>query len=138
MGYAHSTVRICGDFKVTLNPVCKVEQYPLPIIDDIFGNLCGEEKFNILDLRDAYNQSPLHDNSKKLVVINTYKGLFCYNRLPFGIASAPTIFQRKIEEVLKGLPGTQAYLDDVLIDTAGDQNTNGASSFQGAWHQALC
>lgn len=119
------TVRICGDFKVTLNPVCDVEQYPLPVIGDIFANLCGGTKFSILDLRDAYNQVELDEDSRKLAVINTQKGLFCYNRLPFGIASAPAMFQRKIESLLQGLKGTQAYLDEVLIAESGDaQNEN--------------
>lgn len=47
---SNSAVRICGDFKVTLNPVCDMERYPLPAIDDIFANLRGREKFSILDL----------------------------------------------------------------------------------------
>lgn len=119
------TVRICGDFKVTLNPVCEMERYPLPVVDDIFATLRGGQQFSILDLRDAYNQILLDEDSRKLAVINTHKGLFCYNRLPFGIASAPAIFQRTIEYVLQGLPGVQAYLDDVLIADANDKpNTN--------------
>ncbi|XP_037279677.1 uncharacterized protein LOC119172626 [Rhipicephalus microplus] len=80
------TVRICGDFKVTLNPVCEMESYPLPVVDDIFATLRGGQQFSILDLRDAYNQILLDEDSRKLAVINTHKGLFCYNRLPFGIA----------------------------------------------------
>lgn len=119
------TVRICGDFKVTLNLVCELEQYPLPLIEDIFAQLGGGERFSILDLRDAYNQIPLDEESRKLAVINTHKGLFCFNRLPFGIASAPAIFQRRIESILQGLPGVQAYLDDVLIAEEGDsENRN--------------
>ncbi|XP_049525093.1 uncharacterized protein K02A2.6-like [Dermacentor silvarum] len=109
------TVRICVDFKVTLNPVCELEQYPLPVIDDIFACLNGGDCFSTLDLRDAYNQVPLDEDTRKLCVINTHRGLFCYNRLPFGIASAPAIFQRKIDTVLQGLTGVQAYLDDVLV-----------------------
>lgn len=109
------TVRICVDFKITLNPVCELEQYPLPVIDDMFACLNGGEYFSTLDLRDAYNQVPLDEESQKLCVINTHRGLFCFKRLPFGIASAPAIFQRKIETVLQGLPGVQAYLDDVLV-----------------------
>ncbi|XP_049276050.1 uncharacterized protein K02A2.6-like [Rhipicephalus sanguineus] len=117
------TVRICGDFKVTLNPVCEMESYPLPVVDDIFATLRGGQQFSILDLRDAYNQILLDEDSRKLAVINTHRGLFCYNRLPFGIASAPAIFQRTIEQVLQGLPGVQAYLDDVLIADANDKPT---------------
>jgi len=51
-----------------------------------------------------YKQIPLDDASKKLVAINAYKGLFQYNRLPFGVSAAPSIFQRTMETVLQGLP----------------------------------
>lgn len=38
--------RICGDFKVALNPVLITEQYPLPLIDDLFSVLAGGQKFS--------------------------------------------------------------------------------------------
>ena len=41
--------------------------------------------------------------------------LFRYNRLPFGVAAAPAIFQRLIDSLLQGIPGTVVYLDDILI-----------------------
>ena len=47
--------------------------------------------------------------------MNTHKGLFRYTRLPFGISSAPGIFQRVIESVLQGIPGVAVYLDDILV-----------------------
>lgn len=34
---------------------------------------------------------------------------------PFGIASAPIIFQRKMVETLEGLPGTAVYMDDITV-----------------------
>ena len=57
------SVRICGDFKVTLNPVLDVDQYPLPKTEDIFANLAGGEKFTKMDLRQAYLQLHLSDES---------------------------------------------------------------------------
>ncbi|XP_064487305.1 uncharacterized protein K02A2.6-like [Ornithodoros turicata] len=113
------SVRLCGDFKVTLNPACAVEKYPLPVLEDLFASLNGGQFFTTLDLRDAYNQIPLDEESRKLTVINTHRGLYCFNRLPFGVSSAPAIFQRTIERILHGIPGVQAYLDDVLLAERG-------------------
>lgn len=91
------TVRLCRDFKLTANVACNTEQYPPPNISDMFASLGGGSVFNTLDLRDAYNQVELDEESRKLSVINTHRGLLCFNRLPFGIASAPAIFQRRLK-----------------------------------------
>lgn len=108
-------IRICGDFKVTLNTACDLEQYPLPRIEDMFASLKGGYWFSKLDLREAYCHVALDEESRNACVINTHKGLYCYNRLPYGIASAPALFQRKMENILQGIPGTQVFLDDVLV-----------------------
>lgn len=47
-------VRICGDFKVTVDPVMYADQYPLPRIDDIFASLANGEHFTKIDLAQAY------------------------------------------------------------------------------------
>ncbi|XP_077497988.1 uncharacterized protein LOC144108691 [Amblyomma americanum] len=50
-----------------------------------------------------------------MAVLNTHKGLFAYNRLAFGITSAPALFQRRLESVLQGLPRVKVYMDDIII-----------------------
>ena len=94
------SVRICGDFKRTVNQASKVDKYPIPKIEDLFTSLAGGKAFTTLDMSQAYQQLLLDEPSKKLVVINTPRGLFQYNRLPFGIASAPGIFQRDMDSLL--------------------------------------
>ena len=63
----------------------------------------------------------MDDASKKY--INTLKGLFRYNRLVFGIVSAPAVWQRAIDQVLQGIPGTQCYLDDIIV-TGHDESSH--------------
>ena len=66
-------------------------------------------------LSHAYLQLVLDEESRKFTTINTQKGLFQYKRLPFGVSSAPTIFQRTMDSLLQGIPQTCVYLDDILI-----------------------
>lgn len=108
-------VRICGDYKLTVNRAAKLEVYPLPRIEDIFASLAGGKTFSKLDLSHAYQQLVLDDQSRELVAINTHKGLYRYNRLAFGVSSAPAIFQRVMEGLLKGVPKVSIYLDDILV-----------------------
>ena len=115
------SLRICGDFKVTVNPELIVDQYPLPRIEDMFSKLSGGCTFSKIDLAHAYLQMELEEDAKQYLVINTHKGLFAYNRLPFGISSAPSIFQRGMEQILSGLSGVQCYLDDILITGSSEQ-----------------
>ena len=86
------SVRICGDYKVTVNRVAKVDSYPLLRMDDLFVSLAEGKHFSKLDLAHAYQQIPLAEESKKFIVINT-QGLYRYNRLPCGISSALQFFK---------------------------------------------
>ena len=87
----------------------------MPKIDDIFANLAGGQKFSKIDLRQAYLQLPMDEESMKLLTINTHKGLYQFTRLPFGVASSPAIWQRTIDQILQGLEGVQCILDDMIV-----------------------
>ena len=114
------SIMICGDYKLTVNRAAKTDSYPLPRIEDLFASLSGGQLFSKLDLAHAYQQIPLDEKSQLFTTINTHKGLYCYNRLPFGVASAPAIFQRAIETILQGIPHVCVYLDDILITGEND------------------
>ena len=109
------TVRVCGDYKLTVNKVSKLDGYPIPKLDDLYTKLVGGQTFTELDLSHAYEQMLVDENSKELLTINTHKGLYRYNRLPYGVASAPGIFQRTMEGLLQGIPSTGVLLDNILI-----------------------
>ena len=97
-------VRICGDFKGTINQTLQAEQYPLPRIEDIFSHFACGKTFSKIDLRQAYHQIELEEESKKYLTINMSMGLFQYNRLVFGITSAPAIWQRTMDQIMERVP----------------------------------
>ena len=80
--------------------------------------MSGAKYFSKLDLTSAYFQMPLDPASREYVTVNTHKGLFQYNRLPFGVASAPAIFQRQMETLPQGVEGVSVYIDDIIISGA--------------------
>ena len=109
------SIRICGDYKVTVNQAAKLDTYPLPRADDLFASLAGGKAFTTLDLAHAYQQIPLDEDSKKLVCINMHMGLYAYHHLPLEVPSAPSIFQRTMESILHEINQVSLYLDDILI-----------------------
>ena len=112
------SIRVCGDFKVTINSHLNVDQYPLPKPSDLMTLLTGGKIFTKLDLTAAYQQMMLDEESSKMVVVNTHQGLYHYTRLPFGVASAPAVFQRAMDSILQGMSHVICYVDDILITGA--------------------
>ena len=108
-------VRICGDYKCTVNQVSKPENYPIPKTEDLLATLGGGKKFTKLDMSQAYQQLKLDEDSKKYTTINTHKGLFQYNRLPFGVSSSPGIFHVvvRMDDILVSGEDDTAHLDNL-------------------------
>ena len=122
MGGAHCTCGICCDYKLTVNQVSKLDNYPIPKIEDLLATVGGGEKCTKLDMSQAYQQMTLDEESRRFTTINTHKGLFQYNRLPFGVSSAPGIFQRTMENLLQGIPQVIVRMDDIPISGKDDDN----------------
>ena len=83
--------------------------------EELFSELAGGERFTKLDISQAYHQVAIDKESQELTTINTHCGLYKYLRLPYGISSAVSLFQRTMDNLLKGLPGVSVFLDDILV-----------------------
>ncbi|UYV83534.1 K02A2.6-like [Cordylochernes scorpioides] len=109
------SIRICGDYRSTVNTIVESDTFPVPAVADLQVNLAGGKVFSKLDLKDAYQQLVVDEETAELLAINTHKGLFKVNRLPFGVSCAPGIFQRRMESLIAKIPGVVVYLDDILV-----------------------
>ena len=109
-------VRFCIDFR-KLNDVTKKDRYPLPIIKKKFDTLTGSAIFSTIDLKAGYWQIPVAPNSIENTTFICHRGLFQFKRMPFGLANAPSNFQRTMNCVLSDLicECAMCYIDDVVI-----------------------
>ena len=126
MRKANGNIRLCGNCKTTVNKLSYLDRHPLPRVGDMFAALAGGTVFSKLDMSEAYAQVELNEDSRKYTTNNTHRGLFQYRRIPYGIKSAPSIFQRSIESILAGIPNVLVFLDDILITgkTTADHKQN--------------
>ena len=115
------SVRLCGDYKQTINKEAKCDSYLIPKTEDLFASLGGGATFTKLDLSNAYLQLELDEESQEYVTLNTHRGLYRPMRLQFGIRSATDIFQRKMDQILGHIPGVKVRVDDILISSRDDK-----------------
>ena len=108
------SVRICVDLK-PLNTNVLREVHPLPKVDDTLAQLSGARVFSKLDANSGFWQIPLAEDSRHMTTFITPFGRFCFNKMPFGISSAPEHFQKRMSEILEGQPGVLCLLDDIII-----------------------
>jgi hypothetical protein len=110
------SMRLCIDYR-KVNSVSKKDAHPLPRIEDIFDTLSGSQFFSTLDLAMGYHQVEVHPDDREKTAFSTPFGLFEYNVMPFGLATAPATFMRLMTIVFsKILYNTcLAYFDDIII-----------------------
>ena len=89
--------------------------YPLPTPEELFSTLANGESYSKLDLFQVYKQMKVEKSSQPLLTINTHLGLYQYARLPFGISTAPALWQKAMAQVLQGIPAVVYFIDDILV-----------------------
>ena len=107
-------IRICVDFR-PLNSCVLREVHPLPKVGEILALLTGARIFSKLDANSGFWQIPLSEQSKLLTTFITPYGRYCFNKMPFGIRSAPEHFQKRMSHILEGLEGVVCQIDDILV-----------------------
>ena len=112
------STRMCVDYR-KLNAITQADPYPLPRIEELIDGIGQSTFITTLDLTKGYYQVPMEQASKDKTAFVTPFGKYQFRTMPFGLISAPSTFQRLMDEVLRELyPFAVAYLDDILIHSA--------------------
>nr|XP_022905220.1 uncharacterized protein K02A2.6-like [Onthophagus taurus] len=111
-------IRLCADYKATINKNLEDDNYPIPRIDDLFSKLGGGKYFCTLDINQAYLHMEVTEESSKIQTITTHKGNYLVKRLMFGTKIAPNVWQRFMDQVLIELEGVSCFFDDIVVQGA--------------------
>lgn len=112
---ANGGLRLCVDLR-RVNQAVLREHHPMPVIDQILARIGNGTVWSKLDVKDSFLQVMVAAESRDVLTFITEKGLYRFKRLPFGLITAPEIFQRVIDEILCGCEGTHWYLDDIFVE----------------------
>ena len=107
-------VRLCIDPK-DLNKAIKREHYPMRTIEEVVSRMPNAKIFSALDCSNGFYQIKLDEESAKLCTFNTPFGRYRFHRLPFGICSAPEIYQKVMNQIFDDIEGVEVIVDDLLI-----------------------
>lgn len=107
-----------------LNEITIDDKYPLPNITDLFDKLGKSTYFSTIDLASGYHQIEVNPKDRPKTAFTTQAGHFEFQRMPFGLKTAPATFQRAMDNVLRGLQGLHClvYLDDIIVYSSSLQD----------------
>lgn len=111
------TYRFCIDYR-KLNSVTIRDAYPIPYINSILDRLKGAKVMSSLDIKSAFWTIKMAESSKEYTAFTVPgRGLFYWNRLPFGLTNSPATWQRIIDTILgpELEPSVFVYLDDIIV-----------------------
>ena len=116
-------IRLCVDMRQA-NQAVRRERYPIPTVDEVFQDLNQGKIFSKLDIKWAYHQIELDEESREITTFTTHEGLYRYKRLMFGISSAPEQYQKVLTQVLQGCGGVRNIFDDIIVHGSTEEEHN--------------
>uniref|UniRef100_A0A1Y1LD52 Reverse transcriptase domain-containing protein n=1 Tax=Photinus pyralis TaxID=7054 RepID=A0A1Y1LD52_PHOPY len=119
----NGSLRICLD-PSDLNKFIKRHYLQIPTLEELTAKLVGTQYFSTLDATQGFLQIQLDEESTKLCTFGTPFGRYKFLRLPYGLTSAPEVFQERMNEIFGSIEGVNVYIDDIIVSgkTVGEHN----------------
>lgn len=113
-------LRFCCDYRA-LNKLSRKDRYPLPLIQETLNQISKAKWFTKMDVAAAFYKLRIKEGDEWLTAFRTRFGLYEWLVTPFGLANAPSTFQRYINYTLREYLDefVSAYVDDILVFTDG-------------------
>ena len=110
----NSKRRICIN-PSDLSRVIRREHYPMRTIEEVLSAMPSAKIFSVLDVKSRFLQIELNEASPYLTMFNTVTGRFGWLRLLFGVKCASKLYQRIIDNMLSGIEGATASMDNIIV-----------------------
>ena len=110
----NNKLRVCMD-PSDHNRAVMPEHFPIQTVEDVMSRLPNAKVLSVLDANHGFWQVKLAKDSSKLATFNTPFGRYSYTRLPFGIASAPEVFQNVMSNLFQDIEGVEVIVDDLVV-----------------------
>ncbi|CAC5412905.1 unnamed protein product [Mytilus coruscus] len=117
----NSEIRLCIYMR-RANEAVVCERYPIPTVEEILQDLNQSRVYSKLDIKWAFHQIQLSQESRDITAFMTHQGLFRYKRLMFGISCAPEMYNKIIHQALGGLRGVNSIYDDIIVHGKSEEH----------------
>jgi len=133
LSHPHLVRKKNGDYRATvdfrrLNERIKPDNFPLPLLRSFCDDMQGATMFSALDIKDAFYNIPITDDSQDYTAFVTHNDIYKFLRLPMGLKSSPTVFQKIFSQIMDNIRTRSGrkvklfiYIDDILIPSKNRQ-----------------
>ncbi|XP_042974716.1 uncharacterized protein K02A2.6-like [Carya illinoinensis] len=100
-----------------LNKACQKNSFPLPCIDLIMDLIAGHLLLSFMDAYSVYNRIWMSLDDEEKIAFFTYRGLYYYKDMSFGIKNAGTTNQLLVNRMFKQQisRNMEVYVYDLLV-----------------------
>jgi len=107
--------RVCLDPRTLNRQLVDIDNFPIPIINEVLEKAAGHKYFTTIDLSQAYHRLPLDKKSQPYTAFKHNNKQYMFARAPFGLTPMTSIFQRGMSQLLGDLHFVGVYVDDIVI-----------------------